>query len=269
MNESDEHKVIRCKISVPHESESRVICFWVALLVPYVSSLPDIPFGNWHLLMGGGTEKFHFDSFAAGALLLFFVNALSLYPVFLAGVAFEKFPLAYWLSLAAYLGSVIVGYGTVYRDLLDGLEVLGVTVIAAFAATCGAAIGLLLDKAIKNQSTQIWIVRIALTAAVFGSLSWSVIKASKFYDRKLERTENVRGTPQTRESDAIDSVSSTGNKSQLTCLGYASVDGSIRLFTENYCTRELKGKYYSNGECIKEHGGSYSWDLRWMNQRCP
>jgi ankyrin repeat protein len=52
------------------------------------------------------------------------------------------------------------------------------------------------------------------------------------------------------------------------CLGYPSSDGKIRLFSQEDCTQKLNGTWYSNGECLKKEGGSYSWDLRDRNSTC-
>jgi hypothetical protein len=50
-------------------------------------------------------------------------------------------------------------------------------------------------------------------------------------------------------------------------FGYASPDGSIRLFKQEECENELKGKWNLSGECLKSgpEGGSYSWDFRGLN----
>lgn len=142
-------------------------------------------------------------------------------------------------------------------------------VFSAFAATGGATVGFLLEKVIKYPTIQLWIVRIALSAAVLGSLTWSVIDASTHDDRKLASQENRQGHRQIKEISDLNTAHRTGTKSQLTCLGHASADKSLRLFIESDCTRTLRGKYVASGECLKEQGGSYSWDLRWMNQSCP
>jgi len=47
--------------------------------------------------------------------------------------------------------------------------------------------------------------------------------------------------------------------------GKPSVDNNIRLYTQEECTKNLNGNFYSNGECIKKEGGSYSWDCRYLN----
>ena len=264
MKEHPQHRKTVGSIFVPHNSWA--VCFVIALLAPYVASMPDIPFGNWHVLIDDGSGKFDLGFFATGSLFVLFINALAISPAFFAGVVLEKSPLAYWLSLAAYLGATIMGYGMVYRVLGgSGLEVLAVLVLAAFAATGGAAAGFLLDKVIKDPSVQLSIVRIAFVVAVLGSLSWSVIDASTYDERKLAWKENQPGRRQNKDVVDIYSAPRAGTKSQVACLGRASADASIRLFTESDCTRVLRGKYFTNGECLKEQGGSYSWDLRWMN----
>lgn len=48
-------------------------------------------------------------------------------------------------------------------------------------------------------------------------------------------------------------------------LGHPSEDGSIRLYSQDECTK-LSGNWYGNGECIKAGGGSWSWDCRALNE---
>ena len=50
--------------------------------------------------------------------------------------------------------------------------------------------------------------------------------------------------------------------------GYAGKDSggqSIRLYTQTECTA-LGGNWYSNGECLKKTGGSFSYDCRGLNE---
>ena len=189
--------------------------------------------------------------------------ALSISPVYCAGVFLKYIPLVYWIALSAYLCAVIMGYGKAYRSLGgDGLELLGTSVLAAFAAICGATAGFLLDRISANETIQLWMVRIALTAAVLVSLTWSVVDASTFDERE---------SAWRRSRGLSDSNIAPRPEKQLpvACLGHASPDNRIRLFSENECAQDLGGNYYSNGECLKKQGGSHSWDLREMNRRCP
>jgi hypothetical protein len=236
--------------------QSLLICLGIALLAPCLGSLPDIPFGHWRSIFSGLTLTSDLLGSIVGGLFLVAIIILSISPVFLAGIVLENDPLAYWMSLAAYLGTVLMGYGSVYRALAgDGLELLVMLMFAADAACGGAAIGWLLDRLKPSSGIQRWTVRMALAAAVIGSLTWSLFDASTFELRKLA-WQAKRQTPGQAEPP-------------MACLGHASADGAIRLFDESECTRHLGGKFQPDGECLKEQGGSYSWDLRAMNRGCP
>ena len=236
--------------------QSLLICLGIALLAPYLGSVPDIPFGHWRSIFSSLTQTSSLVGSMLGVLFLVAIIVLSISPVFLAGIVLENDPLAYWMSLAAYLGAVLVGYGSVYRVLAgDGLELLIMLVFAAAAASGGAAIGWLLGRLKPNRGLQRWTVRMALAAAVIGALTWSLIDASTFEMRRLAR-QDQRQTPGQA-------------KPPMACLGHASADGAIRLFDESECTRLLGGRFQPDGECLKEQGGSYSWDLRAMNRSCP
>jgi hypothetical protein len=197
------------------------------------------------------------------------ITVLSIGPVLLAGIVLKDRPLVYWVSLASYLGVVLMGYGRVHRVLGgDGLELLIMLMFGTFAACCGAAFGFLLDQVTTSVSIQLWIARLTLAATVLGSLTWSVIAASTFEERKLAWREKqqshgqAKGMSNPNVAPRLDSISTAA------CLGYASADGAIRLFSENECLTKLGGKYFSNGECLREEGGSYSLDLRGMNHSC-
>ena len=47
-------------------------------------------------------------------------------------------------------------------------------------------------------------------------------------------------------------------------LGQPSSDKRIRVYTQAECN-SLGGSFYSNGECTKKEGGSFSWDCRVLN----
>jgi hypothetical protein len=255
------------RVCIPHQSFA--ICVGIPLLAPLLAAAPDIPFGHWRFSFT--FPDFNWDLFGIAVAILYLLLfsilfgfiALTISPVYCAGVFLKNIPLVYWIALSAYLCAVIMGYGKAYRSLGgDGLELLGTSVLAAFAAICGAAAGFLLDRISANETIQLWIVRIALTAAVLVSLTWSVVDASTF-DERESAWRRSRGL-----SD-LSTVARSEKKSPVACLGHASADNKIRLFSETECTRNLGGNYYSNGECLKTKGGSYSWDLREMNRRCP
>jgi len=42
------------------------------------------------------------------------------------------------------------------------------------------------------------------------------------------------------------------------CFGKPSADGNIRVYTQDECQSGLSGNWYSNGECLKSGGGSWS-----------
>ena len=46
--------------------------------------------------------------------------------------------------------------------------------------------------------------------------------------------------------------------------GRPSADNSIRLYNDSECSA-LGGNFQRNGECLKQQGGSYSWDCRTLN----
>jgi hypothetical protein len=48
-------------------------------------------------------------------------------------------------------------------------------------------------------------------------------------------------------------------------FGHPSADGRLRMYSKKDCDN-LNGNYYSNGECTKKEGGSYSWDCRELNK---
>jgi hypothetical protein len=54
------------------------------------------------------------------------------------------------------------------------------------------------------------------------------------------------------------------------CYGTPSSDnGRIRVYTEDECKRGLNGNWYSNGECIKAGGGSWSATCAGLNAQNP
>ncbi len=254
-------------VCIPHQSFA--ICLGVALLAPLLASAPDIPFGHWRFIFTFPDFNWDFVGIAFAILnlliysILFGVIALSISPVYYAGVFLKNIPLVYWMALSAYLCAVLMGYGKIYRFLGgDGLELLVILVWAALAALCGAAAGFLLDRISANETLQLWMVRIALAAAVLVSLTWSVVDASTFDERESAWRRS-------RGSSDLSTVSRSEKQSPVACLGRASTDNRIRLFSETECTQTLGGNYYPNGECLKKQGGSHSWDLREMNLRCP
>ena len=256
------------KVRIPRYS--LCICLGIALLVPHVGAMPDLPFGQfsrYHYRLNGTNGLF---GVIAGSLFMSLISAAFISPVFLAGKVLKKCPLAYWMSLAAYLCASLVGFGIACRTLGgDGLEFLFILVLAALAATCGAAVGFLLNTVIRSQSIQLWVVRWTLAVAVLGSLTWSVIDAYDFEERGLAWQKNRQAQWISRGIDDFDAGSRSIGRSQMACQGYASADKALRLFSESECTGTLRARYFANGECLKEQGGSYSWDLRWMNQSCP
>ena len=60
----------------------------------------------------------------------------------------------------------------------------------------------------------------------------------------------------------------TGCTPNGTRPGRPSSDNSLRLYTKDECD-SLNGKWYSNGECIKKEGGSYSAECRVLNTSVP
>ena len=259
----------RAFASICIPQQSLAICLGAALLAPYLGSVPDIPFGHWHSIFDDVTRQFGFVGFIVGSLFVAFITVLSIGPVLLVGIVLKDRPMVYWMSLAAYLCAVLAGYGRVYRVLGgDGLELLIMLMFGTFAASCGAAVGFLLDQVTTNESIQFWIVRVALAAAVLGSLTWSVIDASTFEERKLAWRERFQSHGQEQGVSNQNLANGLETKSKMACLGYASSDGAIRLFAESECIAKLGGKYYPNGECLKKQGGSYSLDLRGMNHSC-
>jgi hypothetical protein len=267
MGESPRAEKSSGRVCIPHQSLA--ICVGIALLAPFLAAVPDIPFGHWRFIFTFPDFNWDFVGIAFAILnlliysIIFGVMALSISPVYYAGVFLKNIPLAYWIALAAYLCEVLMGYGKISRFLGgDGLEMLVMLVWAAFAAVCGAAVGFLLDRISANETLQLWMVRIALTAAVLVSLTWSVVDASTFEERES-------ASRRSRESSHSNTVPEPEKKLPVACLGQASADNRIRLFSETECSQKLGGNYYSNGECLKTKGGSYSWDLREMNLRCP
>ena len=91
--------------------QSLAICLGIALLAPCVASAPDIPFGHWHIIFSDLKPNSGLTGLIAGGLFLVFIVVLSISPVFLAGIVLASRPLAFWMSLAAYLGAVLMGVG--------------------------------------------------------------------------------------------------------------------------------------------------------------
>jgi len=250
---------------------SRAICLAIALLAPFLAAIPDIPFGRWHSIYSDITRDMGLMGYIFGCLFFAAMTMLSVSPVVMVGVEQKNRPLVYWLSFAAYLYAVLFSCGDLYRMVggkPDGTEPVILLIFSAFAACGGAAIGFLLDKVIASQRIQLWTVRIALAAAVLGAFSNSAIDAASFEERRsawLEQQESMRQADDIRRWNMDNR---RVEKPEITCLGYASPDGAIRLFSESECVATLGGKYFPKGECLKLQGGSFSWDLRGMNRSC-
>jgi hypothetical protein len=62
-------------------------------------------------------------------------------------------------------------------------------------------------------------------------------------------------------------INSTSLEPTPPCYDYGtpSADKQIRVYNQTECTKDLDGNFYSNGECLKKQGGSYSWDCRYLN----
>lgn len=69
MNKSPQVRQTIGKIFIPHKSLT--VCFGIALLAPYVGSMPDIPFGHWRLITEDSAGKFHIVDFIVGSLFVF------------------------------------------------------------------------------------------------------------------------------------------------------------------------------------------------------
>jgi hypothetical protein len=249
---------------------SLALCAALALLVPWIGSLPDIPFGHWHPLLALPHGLPDLPGFLFGLLFMLALNGLAISPVYLAGRSLRQCPLAYWMALAAYLGAVLFGYGTAFRVLDgDGLEFLFPIVFSAMAALCGAAAGWALDRLCRNAALQLWLVRVALAAAVCGALAWSVQDSAGFEARRLAWQSGQQARWQAQAGHQPQDAPALPAPPQPACLGHASADGATRLFSASECSRLPGSTFAANGECLKQAGGSYSWDLRGMNRSCP
>ena len=267
-------------LTVPRHSLA--LCAGIALFMPWFASLPDLPFGHWHPLLGSEARSGEWLSLAFSVLFLYGLNAMAISPVYLAGQQLARYPLAFWMALAAYLATALWGYGSAYRALGgDGLEYLAALVWTGIAALCGGELGWALSGWCRSALAQAWLVCVALLVAVCGALAWSVEDASGFAERQqawhAERQARWQAAAAARPAETASRAAPPAPQRtpqadavpQRACLGHASADGNIRLFSASECAQLPGGQFFTNGECLKAAGGSYSWDLRGMNRSCP
>jgi len=253
MDSIPQHQIER-SLKVPRFATA--LCLGIAMLAPYAGSIADIPYGQWNPLFSKLSPDLGAVGLTMGYLLVASMVCASVGPTVYAASALQHTPLAFWLSLAAYLAAALMGHGTLNRVLGgDGLESVAVLMLVALAAFIGTTVGLVLSRIVTSQAAQHTLVAVALSAAVVGAMTWNTFDAAAFPAEKRRWQERYH-------------PSSTRPLPPLPCLGYANADSTLRLFVESDCTSVLQGRHVSNGECLKYEGGSFSWDLRDMNQRC-
>ena len=78
------------------------------------------------------------------------------------------------------------------------------------------------------------------------------------------QTINVLDSYKNKSNEQTSSPSASTVSTICGSYGYPNADKSLRIYSNNDCN-QLKGKWSSNGECLKPEGGSFSWDCRQLN----